>query len=144
MAEQNYKNHMQFVPLFHYFLAPLLLLAMAGAVVDFVRHIGQGHGRIQLTVILLMSVGLFLTSYFARIFALKAQDRAIRAEENLRHFVLTGKLLDARLTMSQVIALRFAPDAEFAALAQKAANSGLSNADIKKSVQVWRPDLNRV
>jgi hypothetical protein len=144
MAEQNYKNHMQFVPLFHYFLAPLLLLAMAGAVVDFVRHIGQGHGRIQLTVIRRMSVGLFLTSYFARIFALKAQDRAIRAEENLRHFVLTGKLLDARLTMSQVIALRFAPDAEFAALAQKAANSGLSNADIKKSVQVWRPDLNRV
>jgi hypothetical protein len=143
MTEQNYKNHMQFVPLFHYFLAPLLLLALAGAVTDFVRHIGQGQHRIQLTVALLLSLGLFLTSFFARTFALKAQDRAIRAEENLRHFALTGKLLDARLSVSQIIALRFAPDAEFPALAKKAADSGLSNDEIKKSIQNWRPDHNR-
>jgi hypothetical protein len=46
-------------------------------------------------------------------FALRAQDRAIRAEENLRHFILTGKPFDSRLRMSQIIALRFAPDDEF-------------------------------
>lgn len=144
MAEQNYKNHLRFVPLFHYFLAPLILLTLIGAVVNLVRRIGDGHGRIQLTLLVLLSVALFLTSYFARTFALKAQDRAIRAEENLRHFVLTGKLPDPRLKMGQIIALRFAPDDEFPALAQKAAEQGLSNDQIKKSILHWRADFDRV
>lgn len=144
MAEQNYQNHRQFVPLFHYVLAPLLLLALVGAAVNFVRHIGDPHGRIQVALILIMAFGLFLLSYLARTFALKAQDRAIRAEENLRHYVLTGKLLDPKLTVSQIIALRFASDAEFPPLAQKAAQSGMSNAEIKQSVKNWRPDLDRV
>ena len=61
--------------------------------------------------------------YFCRTFPLKAQDRAIRAEENLRHFAMTGKLFDPRLTMNQIIALRFAPDKEFIDLARKAAES---------------------
>jgi hypothetical protein len=143
MAEQNYKNHMQFVPLFHYFLAPLLLLVLIGAVVNFVRHIGDGHGRTEVSLILVMSFCLFLLAYLARTFALKVQDRAIRAEENLRHYVLTGKLLDSRLKVGQIIALRFASDAEFPALAQKAADTGMSNAEIKKSVRTWRPDFDR-
>ena len=144
MAEQSYKNHRQFVPMFHYFLAPLLLLTLIGAAVNFVRRIGDRQGRLQVSLILAMSLGLFLTSYFARIFALRAQDRAVRAEENLRHFVLTGKPLDSRLNISQIIALRFASDPEFPALAQKAAGQSLSNDDIKKSIQNWRPDHNRV
>ena len=144
MAEQNYKNHMQFVPLFHYILAPLLLIALIGAAVNFGRHIGDPRGRTQITVTLIMALGLFLLSYLARTFALKAQDRAIRAEENLRHFVLTGKLLDPRLTIGQIIGLRFASDAEFPALSQKAAESGMSNKDIKMSVRNWRADTYRV
>jgi hypothetical protein len=144
MAEQNYQNHRQFVPLFHYFLAPLLLLIIIGAVVNFVRHIGDAHGRTEVSLILVMAFALFLTSYFARTFALKAQDRAVRAEENFRHYVLTGKPLDPRLKMSQIIALRFASDAELPALAQKAAETGMSNDEIKKSVKNWRPDHDRV
>ena len=77
-------------------------------------------------------------------FALKAQDRAIRAEENLRHFVLTGKLLDPKLTLRQIIGLRFAADAEFVALAQKAAASGMSEKDIKKAITQWKADHDRV
>lgn len=144
MTEQNYKNHAQFVPLFHYFLAPLLLLALIGAVVNFIRHIGDKHGRTDVTLLLVMAFGLFLLSYLARTFALKAQDRAIRAEENLRHFVLTGKLLDPRLTIGQIIGLRFASDAEFPALAQRAAESGMTNKEIKQSVKNWRADTYRV
>jgi hypothetical protein len=86
-------------------------------------------------------VFLFL---FCRVFALKAQDRAIRAEENLRHYVLTGKLLDPRLTVPQIIGLRFASDAEFPALARKAAESNMPLKEIKKSVKTWRPDFYRV
>ena len=51
--------------------------------------------------------------FFCRMFPLQAQDRAIRAEENLRHYVLAGKLLDSRLTIRQIIGLRFAIDEEF-------------------------------
>lgn len=144
MAEQNYKNHTQFVPLFHYFLAPLLLLSLIAAVVNFVRHIGDRHGRIEVSLLLALALGLFLLSFLARTFALKAQDRAIRAEEGLRHYVLTGKLLDPRLQVGQIIALRFASDAEFPALAQKAAESGMSNKEIKQSVKNWRADTYRV
>ena len=73
-----------------------------------------------------------------------AQDRAIKAEENLRHFALTGKLLDGRLTPSQIIALRFASDNEFVILADRAIIENLSNKDIKKAIQYWRADHHRV
>ena len=79
-----------------------------------------------------------------RSFPLKAQDRAIRAEENLRHFVLTGKLLDKNLTMSQIIALRFADNDEFVDLVQKASANNMSNKDIKQTIQTWRADHDRV
>ena len=82
--------------------------------------------------------------WFSRAFALKAQDRAIRAEENLRHFALTGKLLDSRLSISQVIALRFASDEELVALSKKAADEKLSNKQIKEQIKNWRGDYYRV
>ena len=85
-----------------------------------------------------------IIAFKARGFALKAQDRAIRAEENFRYFMLTNKLPDSRLTMSQMIALRFAGDDEFEALAERAANEKLSSADIKKSIKNWRADFHRV
>ena len=77
-------------------------------------------------------------------FAVKAQDRAIRAEENLRHFSLTGKLLDPRLTIRQIIALRFAPDGEFVSLAQAAVDKNLAEDAIKQAVKKWRSDTYRV
>jgi hypothetical protein len=75
---------------------------------------------------------------------LKGQDRVIRAEEKLRHFILTGKPLDARLTTKQIIGLRFASDAEFPELARKAADENLSMDAIKKSVKNWRADHDRL
>jgi hypothetical protein len=47
------------------------------------------------------------------------------------------------LTLSQVIALRFASDEEFPLLAQRAADEGLTNNAIKKEVKNWRPDYHR-
>jgi hypothetical protein len=51
--------------------------------------------------------------------------------------------LDAQLSLRQVIALRFASDDEFPALAQKAAEEGLHANAIKKEVKTWRPDHHR-
>jgi len=89
-------------------------------------------------------VALLLLFFLTRSFAMGVQDRAIRAEENLRHLALTGKLLDPRLTMKQIVGLRFASDAEFAELARKAAEEGLAQDTIKKSVRNWRADHDRV
>ena len=95
---------------------------------------------------LIVLVAFIILSLYihSRVFALKAQDRAIRAEESLRYFILTGKPLDHRLTLGQIIALRFASDEEMPALAEKAVTHGLSNDDIKKQIRVWRMDVHRV
>ena len=85
-----------------------------------------------------------LLFFFCRTFPLKAQDRVIRAEENMRHFVMTGKLLDPRLSIQQIIGLRFASDAEFPALAQRAADESMSADAIKRAVKSWRVDLYRM
>jgi hypothetical protein len=91
-----------------------------------------------------LTITSVVVALFARIFALRAQDRAIRAEENLRHFALTGKLLDPRLATRQIVGLRFASDEEFIALAQRAAAENLSEDAIKQAVKKWRPDTYRV
>ena len=120
MQDQNFKNHSRIVPLYHYVLLLAILALLIGSGINLVDTYNAGQGLYSASLICLLAVIVFLLAWFSRSFALKAQDRAIRAEENLRHFALTGKLLDSKLKTSQVIALRFAPDNEFVALAQRA------------------------
>jgi hypothetical protein len=82
--------------------------------------------------------------YHVRVFSLKIQSRVIRAEENFRHFRLTGTPLDPGLRLSQIIALRFAKDDEFVELAKKAADEKLGNDAIKKLITDWKGDYHRV
>ena len=146
MSDQNYSNHTRFFPPFHFVLIPALVLGVGGALVNLRHSLGShNHERLySASLLMLVTVALIAVALFARQFALKAQDRAIRAEENLRHFVLTGKLLDPRLTLRQIIGLRFAADDEFVALAQKAAGAGLSATEIKKAITNWKADHYRV
>ncbi len=144
METQNYSTHKRFVPLFHYFLFPLLALTLIGSLVNLFKSIGDSERIYSASLIASICVILIFMFFFMRSFAIRAQDRAIRAEENLRHFALTGKLLDSRLRMSQVIALRFSEDEEFIELAKKAADSNLSSNDIKKAIQKWKADHHRV
>ena len=143
MPTQSYKSHRRMVPMFHYVLFLIILgcLAVTGRMVIKNWDYPLRNLSILLTA---MSVALLISAWYLRVFALKAQDRAIRAEENLRYFALTGKLLDKRLTVSQVIALRFASDTEFVLLADKAANENLSGDAIKKSIVNWKEDNYRV
>jgi Family of unknown function (DUF6526) len=146
MEEQSYAKHAKFVPLYHFVLFAVIVVAFIGSLVNLYRRLtNEDHvGRLSAELIVLIAVALILLFIFARTFPLKAQDRAIRAEENLRHFALTGKLLDPRLTIKQIIGLRFASDAEFPELARRAADQSLSLDDIKKSVKNWRPDYDRL
>ncbi len=105
MQEQNYKNHPRVVPLFHYGLSLILLASLVGSIWNAYRAYEHHSGRLVAAIVFGLSIATLLIEWYARAFAVGAQDRAIRAEENLRYFSLTGKLLDNRLKMSQVIAL---------------------------------------
>jgi Family of unknown function (DUF6526) len=143
-VQQSYKNHAQIVFLYHRVLTLLLLLILIGSVVNLTKSWGDSTRFYSASLIVALTLAAILLFIFVRVFPLKAQDRAIRAEEQLRHYVLTGKLLDSRLTMRQIVALRFASDAEFVALAQRAADQSLSADAIKRDVKQWRADTYRV
>lgn len=142
LPTQNFKNHTQLVPGFHFVTLPLILILIIGSIVNLVHT--ASDNLLASVLLLTMSCTLLLVSFFARTFALKAQDRAIRAEENFRHFIATGKPLDKEIKMSQIVALRFAGDDEFVSLAQKSISEKLSSKEIKMAIQNWKSDFNRV
>ena len=92
----------------------------------------------------LVVVTLHVMAWYIRIFPLRAQDRAIRAEERLRYYMLTKKEYPQTLRMSQIIALRFASDEEFPALSERAVNEKLSANAIKMAITNWKGDYYRV
>jgi hypothetical protein len=143
-TQQSYKNHAQIVPLYHRVLFGLLLLILIGSVVNLTKSWGDSTRFYSASLIVALTIALALAAFYARVFALRAQDRAIRAEEQFRHYVLTGKLLDPRLTMRQIVGLRFASNDEFVALAQRAADQSLTPDAIKQAVKQWRADTYRV
>lgn len=142
MKPQNYDNHPRYVAGFHFLLSTLLTIGLIVSLINLYRHWHQSGRAVSLMLVLLFVCGVFIF-VFMRQFSLRVQDRAIRSEESLRYFIITGKAIDSRITMSQIIALRFAPDDEFVSLTDKAAAEGLSSADIKKAVQNWRADHHR-
>jgi len=140
MAEQNFANHTKMVPLFHYFVFPVLVVNFVASVVRLV------HGRhwVEGTIGVLTAAALFLLCAYARIFALTVQDRVIRLEERLRYERLLPEDLKARIpefTRDQFVSLRFASDAELPALARKVLTDKLTERKaIKQLVQHWRAD----
>ncbi|RMF67292.1 MAG: hypothetical protein D6743_05125 [Calditrichaeota bacterium] len=143
MAEQNYANHRRLVPMYHFVASFLILALLIGSVVNLIKSFGTS-GLYSASLLVVVAVVLAILFYYMRVFPLKAQDRAIRAEENLRHYVLTGKLLDPRLDIRQIIGLRFAGDEEFPELEKRAVAEGLTEDAIKRAIKTWRPDLYRV
>ena len=143
MQTQNYKSHSRYVPLFHIVTSLAIIICIAASAWDLYRAFDTGGNRLNSGTLLLLSLASLSLFWYSRAFPVKVQDRAIRAEENLRHFALTGKLLDKRITMSQVIALRFADDDEFVSLAQKAAENNMTSGEIKKEIQNWKADHHR-
>ena len=142
MKEQNFNNHAQMVPGFHYLTFGGIFALLGGSINYLVQS--SAENKYLAALLVLASIVFVLVAWFTRTFALKAQDRAIRAEEQLRHYVLTGKLLPASLRVGQIVALRFAQDAEFPALVEKAAANNLSGKEIKQSIQNWKADFYRV
>jgi hypothetical protein len=140
---QSYKSHAKNVPLFHYVLLPILLVNLVLSL----YHLWRDPVMLSLwnTV---MAFAFIVTAFFARVFALKAQDRLIRLEERMRMRELLPPDLQPRIndfTPDQLVALRFASDGELPALAATVLSSNIQKRDdIKKLIKQWRPDHCRV
>lgn len=146
MAEptpQTFENHTRWVPLYHFVCAPIVILNLIWSLFLLVTEI-SAHSVIGA----LLAFALFLIFSFARSSALGAQDRVIRLEERLRMRELLPADLQSRIndfTKGQLIALRFASDAELPALARKVLDENITNRKaIKQQIQIWRPDYERV
>jgi hypothetical protein len=139
---QTFANHTRFDPPFHFFVVPVFLLLAIAGMVHFIWRPG-----LHSALLFVVAVALATAVSKIRNYALRVQDRVIRLEERLRLTALLQEPLRSRipeLTEGQLVALRFASDAEVAALAQRALSEKLSKADIKKAIQTWRPDYWRV
>lgn len=139
---QNFENHVRLVPAFHFVVLPILLLNFIWSV-ERVIH-GVSFGTI---VSLLVAIALLLLAFTARMFALTVQDRVIRLEMRLRMHEVLPQDLRGRIpefTVSQLVALRFASDAELPVLARKVLDEKLTDRKaIKRLVRDWQPDLLR-
>ena len=148
MAEkQTYANHTRWYPLFHFVVMPLLAL-------NFLSHLvrlfmaAPDSGRKALAFWTLLSLALILLGLASHLQALKAQDRVIRLEEKLRYRDVLSSDLAGRfgeLSTSQVIALRFASDAELSGMVERTLNGEFAKQkDIKQAIKDWRGDYLRV
>ena len=144
MSEQNLESHSRYLFLWHFILPLLIVAAIGFSVINFLHSDRDAKDLHELMPMIIIPVVMLFLWYFARSFALRAQDRAIRAEENFRHFILTGKPLNSRLRMSQIIALRFASDEEMPGLTKRAIDENLSPRQIKQDIKNWRSDHDRV
>ena len=142
MKEQNFKNHARLVKGFHGILFIALVALLIGAVINLFKT--SADNLYLASLVVLIAIILILLAWYTRVFPLKAQDRAIKAEENLRYYVMTGKLLPSELRMPQIIALRFASDEEYLILLDKALKEKLSGKEIKMAIKNWKADHYRV
>jgi len=144
MAEktQNFANHTKRVPAFHFIVLPILLLNIVWSIERVIHQHNLGT-----VVSLLVAIALLLLALNARIFALTVQDRVIRLEMRLRLQQVLPPDLRARIpefTVSQLVSLRFASDAELPELARKVLDEKITDRKaIKKLIRDWQPDFLR-
>lgn len=139
---QNFENHAKTVPAFHFFVLPVFVLNVGRAIVHIIRQPSFGSA-----VGLLVAMALLLLAFTARTFALSVQDRVIRLEMRLRLERVLPPDLAGRIpdfTVNQLVALRFASQAELPELARRVLDEKLDDRKaIKKLVRSWQADFLR-
>ncbi|MBM3766529.1 MAG: hypothetical protein FJW32_14165 [Acidobacteria bacterium] len=139
MPEQNFSNHTQRDPYF------LVLAAIFGVTVGYsIKHALDYPNGMTIWLVVL-SMALLVTVFRMRVYSLRVQDRVIRLEERLRMRELISADFDSsRLDIKQIVALRFASDAEYPALVRKTLDEKLAPKQIKSLIKNWRADFHRV
>ena len=142
MAEpQSFENHAKVVPVYHYFTFGLIVVYVV-----YRLYVTATAFSLDALLTLLFAVGVLMVFFWARLFALRVQDRVIRLEMRLRLSQLVpalGGRLD-EFTTNQLCSLRFASDGELPALAEKVLAEKLDDRKaIKRLIRDWQPDLHR-
>lgn len=145
MESQNYNNHRKFYAPHHFVYLPLLLILEG---IGIYKIFNDEQNKL---IWILFSVIIFLIFYLAIMirqhYALGLQNRLVRLEFKQRYFEifnLRSDEVEAKLTFSQIAALRFAYDDEFKILLEKALKENISGDKIKKSITKWRADQHRI
>ena len=142
MADQSYQNHTRWLPAFHFFAVPVLLVNT----INQLRHLVANPSR-STAWAAVVAAAILTVAFLARTQALAAQTRVIRLEMRLRLQPLLGADLMARfndLAVPQLVALRFASDGVLPALVGTVLKDGTKQSDIKKMIKQWQPDYVRV
>ncbi|MEO8190491.1 MAG: DUF6526 family protein [Acidobacteriota bacterium] len=139
---QNYKNHRRFIPIYHIVAFGILLINFIYSLVRLVRTPSWEAG-----LSLAVAFALLCVFFFSRTFALAVQDRVIRLEMRQRLAAILPPDLRVRfeeLNRDQLIALRFAGDAEMPDLVREVLTNKIVNRDeIKKRIKDWQADYLR-
>jgi hypothetical protein len=143
MTEQNFANHGKFVPAYHFFAVPVLIVNFAWSMYR-LKTLGLSFEGI---FGVLLAAALVVLAFLARVFALAVQDRLIRLEEKLRYERILPEELRWRadeLTVGQFVSLRFASDEELPQLMQKVLDGKVTERKaIKQLIKNWKPDYLR-
>ncbi len=143
MAEQSLQHHTKWLPPFHFFVMPVLLINFISSIFG----CWKAGFSIRSAFSVLVAAALLTGFLMARMMAIKVQDRLIRLEERLRLERLLAADLRPRIeefTIEQLVALRFASNAELPELARKVLDEKLNDRKaIKQLIKTWRPDFVR-
>jgi len=139
MAEQqSFASHTKWVPGFHFFVMPALLLNLVWSI----YRCWKASFTADSLIAVVTAAALFLLMGYARLFVLTVQDRVIRMEERLRMEKLLPEELKPRIgefTREQLMGIRFACDSELPALARQVLTDRVADRKaIKRMVQNWR------
>lgn len=141
-SEQSYSNHTRLFLPFHFIAGPILIFYFGYSVKMLIQS--TVWPNILGTIV---AFGLLVFFLSTRMMANTVQDRVIRLEERLRMERLLPVDLKGRIddfSLDQLVALRFASDAELPTLARTVLEKGInSRAEIKKMITTWRPDYLR-
>lgn len=144
METQSYKNHIKYYPPHHFIYYPIITTLLAFSIYfTFTTQDQLLWAFISIIFVVLFCLAFMLRQHYA----LTLQNRIVRLEMRYRYFSITGKRLEDfehQLNDDQLFALRFAPDKELIALVQRAVNENLSGKEIKKAIQHWKGDYERV
>jgi hypothetical protein len=136
---QSFANHARWFPMYHFLASPVTALWALHSIWHAVKDPQPAHW-FEALVAVAISAGILS----ARVMAITVQNRVIRLEMRLRlKELLSGDLLERSkaLTVRQLIALRFASDAELPALVERTLKGEFaSGKEIKAAIKDWQPD----
>lgn len=138
-STQSFERHTRWQPPFHFIASPITILYMFYAIVQAAKAPSTAS-----VVHALWAIAIAVGVFASRVMALTVQNRVIRLEMRLRlQDVLSGELLtrSRALTVRQLIALRFASDAELPALVERTLKGEFEKPrDIKRAIKDWQAD----